>query len=65
MLVYDHFSPSDLPEREAEFGPVWLPDALRRKGATREYAYRAMNVVRHVGYQARGQASGVHGLLHQ
>lgn len=65
MLVYDHSDQSELPDRVPDFVPKWLPDAIRRNDATKEYAYRAQNVLRHVGYQTRGRASGVHGLLHQ
>lgn len=65
MLVYDHFDHHEFPDRDFEFIPKWIPEGIRRNGATKEYAYRAKNILRHVGYQARGQASGVHGLLHQ
>ncbi|KIP12246.1 hypothetical protein PHLGIDRAFT_21074 [Phlebiopsis gigantea 11061_1 CR5-6] len=65
MLVYDHKGYNELPNQESAFLPRWLPDGLRQTPEAQEYAYRAENVVRHVGFQARGRASGVHGLLHQ
>jgi hypothetical protein len=65
VLVYDHFDSNEFSHKEPDFVPTWLPEALRRNDATKEYAYRARNILRHVGFQARGRASGVHGLLHQ
>lgn len=65
MLVYDLLDANDFPQRAPDFVPSWLPEALRRNDATKEYAHRARNILRHVGFQARGRASGVHGLLHQ
>ncbi|KAL1744567.1 Gaa1-like protein [Schizophyllum fasciatum] len=43
----------------------WIPKNIRLSPAARTYATRARHILRHVGYQARGRASGVHGLLHQ
>ena len=60
MLVYDHKDDWD-----GFTFPEWTPDAIKNNDQVKEYAHRARNVVRHVGYQARGRASGVHGLLHQ
>ncbi|KAH9934715.1 Gaa1-domain-containing protein [Fomitopsis serialis] len=60
MIVYDH--------QDSEDGlglPPWTPGSIKDNDQLKEYARRAKNIVRHVGYQARGQASGVHGLLHQ
>lgn len=57
VFVYDHSDSRELP--------VWLPGVLEHVNGINEYAYRAKNILRHVGYQARGKASGVHGLLHQ
>lgn len=57
VFVYDHSDSRELP--------VWLPGILEHVDGINEYAYRAKNILRHVGYQARGKASGVHGLLHQ
>ncbi len=65
MLVYDHLDHNEFPAREQEFVPGWAPSVLKQHDAVKEYADRARNIVRHVGYQARGKASGVHGLLHQ
>lgn len=60
VLVYDHKDDWD----GFNF-PEWTPDAIKNNDQVKEYVHRARNVVRHVGYQARGRASGVHGLLHQ
>ncbi|KAJ7685379.1 Gaa1-domain-containing protein [Mycena polygramma] len=57
VLVYDHL---DSPQNEI---PSWIPGAYREE--FREYSYRSKNVLRHIGYQARGKGSGVHGLFHQ
>ncbi|KAJ7709700.1 Gaa1-domain-containing protein [Mycena rosella] len=56
VLVYDHLEPqNDLPS--------WIPSAYHEE--IRGYSYRSKNVLRHIGYQARGRGSGVHGLFHQ
>lgn len=67
VVVYDHIDPRDNPEKkdEIEYMPSWFPEIVRTNPAVEAYAYQAKNVVRHIGYQARGRASGVHGLLHQ
>ncbi|TCD68916.1 Glycosyl phosphatidyl inositol protein transamidase complex subunit [Steccherinum ochraceum] len=67
VVLYDHLDPRDQPWREAELSiiPSWVPASLKKMSFVQEYAYRAKNLVRHVGYQARGKASGVHGLLHR
>ncbi|EKM55142.1 uncharacterized protein PHACADRAFT_143130 [Phanerochaete carnosa HHB-10118-sp] len=65
VLVYEHIDQNEFPDLVPDLVPQWLPDGIRRHDTTKEYAYRAQNVIRHVGYQARGRASGVHGLLHQ
>lgn len=57
VVTYDHISPPELP--------VSLPSLLRDNNDVRLYAENARNVLRHVGYEARGGGSGVHGLLHQ
>ncbi|KAJ6497047.1 Gaa1-domain-containing protein [Mycena vitilis] len=57
VLVYDHL---DSPQNEI---PSWIPSTYREE--IREYSYRSRNVLRHIGYQARGRGSGVHGLFHQ
>ncbi|KAL1762285.1 Gaa1-like protein [Schizophyllum commune] len=43
----------------------WVPKSIRLNPAARAYATKARHILRHFGYQARGRASGVHGLLHQ
>ena len=67
MVLYDHVDPRENPQREAELSniPLWVPESVRKLPFVKEYAYRAKNVLRHVGFQARGRASGVHGLLHR
>ncbi|PCH38174.1 Gaa1-domain-containing protein [Wolfiporia cocos MD-104 SS10] len=67
VLLYDHFDHRDYPNRRHEVNglPEWLPDFVKQNEEVNEYIYRAKNILRHVGYQARGRASGVHGLLHQ
>ncbi|EPQ58341.1 Gaa1-domain-containing protein, partial [Gloeophyllum trabeum ATCC 11539] len=65
ILLYDHFEPSEFPSKDVLGLPPWLPSVVRDNNDFKEFAYRAKNVFRHVGYQARGMASGVHGLFHQ
>ncbi|KAJ7775068.1 Gaa1-like protein [Mycena metata] len=57
VLVYDHqdSSQTDIPS--------WIPSGFHEE--IQAYTYRSKNVVRHLGYQARGRGSGVHGLFHQ
>lgn len=57
VLVYDHL---DSPQSQI---PSWIPGNFHEE--LREYRYRSKNVLRHLGYQARGRGSGVHGLFHQ
>lgn len=65
VTVYDHYDRGEFPSRDLESIPWWMPDAAKNTEAVQEYSYRAKNILRHVGYQARGRASGVHGLMHQ
>ncbi|KAG1756647.1 Gaa1-like protein [Suillus paluster] len=67
MIVYDHLEPTDQPNRfpEQSVLPSWVATFLRQSPQLQQYEYRARNVVRHIGYQARGMCSGVHGLMHQ
>ena len=65
MTVYDHIDHHEFPEAASGFLPQWAPQFVRDSEDVKEYVDRARNVLRHVGYQARGRASGVHGLLHQ
>ncbi|RPD66113.1 Gaa1-domain-containing protein [Lentinus tigrinus ALCF2SS1-7] len=64
VLVHDHVDPRDTPNTPSIL-PAWLPEALKSNADVQEYAVRARNIVRHMNYQARGAASGVHGLLHR
>ncbi|KAJ8598060.1 Gaa1-like GPI transamidase component [Rhizopogon salebrosus TDB-379] len=64
--VYDHLEPADLVDKSKwSVLPSWTPDFIKRSPQLQQYEYRARNVIRHVGYQARGMCSGVHGLFHQ
>ncbi|TFK55129.1 Gaa1-domain-containing protein [Heliocybe sulcata] len=65
VLLYDQFDPSEFPSKDVLGLPAWLPESLKSNREFKEFAYRAKNVLRHVGYQGRGVASGVHGLFHQ
>ncbi|KAH7929712.1 Gaa1-domain-containing protein [Leucogyrophana mollusca] len=67
VTVYDHFEPSEFPDKwdEMSMFPSWIPSSVRKNAGVQEYSYRTRNVARHIGYQARGKASGVHGLLHK
>src|SRR6266404_513882 len=67
VLLYDHYEPSEYPGREQiqRLYPSWLPDWIRKHEAVIDYGYRAKNILRHFTYQAKGRASGVHGLFHQ
>ena len=61
VAVYDHvdmMTKGSLPS---------LLDRLPKPAQVEVEAYRqqAKNIIRHVGYQARGRPSGVHGLYHQ
>ncbi|KAA1469453.1 Gaa1-domain-containing protein [Dentipellis sp. KUC8613] len=67
ILLYDHREPTDFPGRQEILNwlPSWVPKGIAEQPDVMEYAYRAKNIVRHAKHQARGTASGVHGLLHQ
>ncbi|KAI0086173.1 Gaa1-domain-containing protein [Irpex rosettiformis] len=65
VTVYDHYERGEFPDRDLADIPWWVPHAAMNIEAVKEYVYRAKNIMRHVGYQARGRASGVHGLMHQ
>ncbi|KAF8637410.1 hypothetical protein AX17_002905 [Amanita inopinata Kibby_2008] len=61
VTVYDH---TDAVEsNKLPFSLDWLSSPVRQELFT--YYQRAKNILRHVGYQARGRPSGVHGLYHQ
>lgn len=57
MVIYDHISEMPLPS--------FVPDMFKSIPEVRSYLQSAQNVYRHVGYEARGRGSGVHGLFHQ
>ncbi|KAJ2933795.1 hypothetical protein H1R20_g3313, partial [Candolleomyces eurysporus] len=57
VVVYDHVQDHvSLP---------WMPKFIRTNPTFQKYATNAKNVLRHVGYQAPGTPSGIHGLFHQ
>ena len=64
VVVYDDLDPREVPDAPAVI-PSWVPETFKNNGDVQEYAMRAKTISRHVNYQARGAASGVHGLLHQ
>ncbi|TBU35999.1 Gaa1-domain-containing protein [Dichomitus squalens] len=64
VVVYDDLDPRETPSAPTVV-PSWMPEGLKNNGDVQEYAMRAKVISRHVNYQARGAASGVHGLLHQ
>ncbi|KAM5535178.1 hypothetical protein V8D89_011114 [Ganoderma adspersum] len=64
VLVYDHLDPRETPNVPSVV-PSWVPGWLSNNEDVQEYAMRAKTIARHMNYQARGAASGVHGLLHQ
>ncbi|EDR14899.1 uncharacterized protein LACBIDRAFT_306134 [Laccaria bicolor S238N-H82] len=63
VTVYDHLHPQE--DTINKQGKTWIPSMIRNHQGVISYAYHARNVVRHLKYQARGRASGVHGLFHQ
>ncbi|CCM02082.1 uncharacterized protein FIBRA_04159 [Fibroporia radiculosa] len=67
VVVHDQLDPHEFPSRRYELNGLlsWLFDFIKNHKHLSEYVYRARNVLRHVGYQARGRASGTHGLMHQ
>jgi len=67
VLLYDHYEPHEFPGRQDILSrlPNWIPKAITDRQEVIDYSYRARNIFTHLGYQARGMASGVHGLLHQ
>ncbi|KAI0647030.1 Gaa1-domain-containing protein [Trametes meyenii] len=64
VLVYDHIDPRE-DHNQPGLLPSWLPDPLKQNSDVQEFASRARNIYRNMNYQARGAASGVHGLFHQ
>jgi len=66
VVLYDHLDSREFGNRpELENFPSWVPKFFKNRDEIQEYMYQAKNVFRHIGYQARGRASGVHGLFHQ
>jgi len=65
VVLYDHLDPRDYPGERSKMIPSWVPSAARDQPDVQAYVYQGKNILRHVGYQSRGRASGVHGLLHQ
>ncbi|KAI8998654.1 Gaa1-domain-containing protein [Trametes punicea] len=65
VIVYDHIDSREDYNNRRSLLPSWLPEPLKGNADVQEYAARARNIYRHINYQARGAASGVHGLFHQ
>lgn len=66
VILYDHLDPREFPGRtDLDIVPSWVPDVVRNIKGVQEYASNARNILRHIGYEARGSGSGVHGLFHQ
>ncbi|KZT11326.1 Gaa1-domain-containing protein [Laetiporus sulphureus 93-53] len=67
VVLYDHLDTREDNARKdgCSFLPDWFSSFLKQSPALNEYCYRMRNILRHMGYQARGRASGVHGLMHQ
>lgn len=63
VTVYDHIEWRDPSSGPSEL--AFLPSVLRHNPEIKDFVYRAKNILRHIGYQARGKPSGVHGLYHQ
>ncbi|KAF5357896.1 hypothetical protein D9756_001418 [Leucocoprinus leucothites] len=63
VTVYDHLEWQDPAASPSELS--FLPSPLRHSPEIKDFAHRAKTIARHIGYQARGRASGVHGLYHQ
>ncbi|KDR73500.1 hypothetical protein GALMADRAFT_100196 [Galerina marginata CBS 339.88] len=63
VVLYDHLDPREEPS--INIAPSWMPRTLYNIPDVKSYLYQAQNVIRHVGYQANGRGSGVHGLFHQ
>ncbi|KAF8350571.1 Gaa1-domain-containing protein [Amanita rubescens] len=61
VTVYDHVDTAD----HNKLPPLFNRFSGNIKKELEEYQQRAKNILRHVGYQARGRPSGVHGLYHQ
>ncbi|TFK42427.1 Gaa1-like protein [Crucibulum laeve] len=64
VTVYDHIDPREAPQK-VEGLVSNLPKILQDNPEIQAFSYQAKNVARHIGYQARGRASGVHGLFHE
>lgn len=64
VVLYDHLDPRELLD-QGKFLNVFdlIPKVMQ--AVIREYLYQAKNVLRHLGYQARGRPNGVHSLFHQ
>lgn len=65
-MMYDHLDPREHPDGRKLSNVIdWIPKAIQEHAQVQGYAYEARNVLRHLGYQARGRPSGVHGLFHK
>ncbi|KIK57676.1 hypothetical protein GYMLUDRAFT_203231 [Collybiopsis luxurians FD-317 M1] len=57
VVLYDHKNDPEYLRH--------LPQSIRNHREIQTYAAQARNLWRHIGYQASGYGSGVHGLFHQ
>jgi len=63
VTVYDHLEWRDPAASPSKFSSPLSP--LLHNPGVRDFVHRAKIITRHIGYQAMGQTSGVHGLYHK
>ncbi|TFK30134.1 Gaa1-domain-containing protein [Coprinopsis marcescibilis] len=61
VVMYDHLG----SQLEPPVYPSWIPKFIRQNKRFESYWQHGRNTVRHIGYQARGRPSGIHGLFHR
>ena len=65
VILYDHVDPGRGNPLLLSSFVSYAPSFLRELLGLNDYDQRAKNILRHIGYQAQGKASGVHGLFHR
>lgn len=67
VVLYDHAEPQETPHAQGWVQSLisLIPNSVQEALELKTLASQARNVARHIGYQARGRPSGVHGLFHQ
>ena len=65
VILYDHVDPVGGSPLILSTLVSFIPSFLRGLLGLNDYDQRAKNILRHIGYQFRGKASGVHGLFHR